>query len=315
MHDAMIAVKDVTYSYGERTALDGVSFDVASGEAFALLGPNGSGKTTLFRILCTLLAPQRGSASIDGLDVVRDRAAARTRMGVVFQSPSLDIHLTVRENLIHAGQLYGLRGATLKTRVAASLDGVNLSNRASDRVKTLSGGLQRRVELAKCLLHQPKLLILDEPSTGLDPRARDEFWALLNQARAERNTTIIVTTHLLDEADACDRVAIFDRGKLVACGSPDVLKQRIGGDCLTVATADAVAFTNEIATRFSDIVCTTVNGAIRIESENAAGLATKLLREFGDRIQSVTIGRPTLHDVFIHETGHRFDEASEGAGE
>lgn len=311
----MIAVKDVTYRYGDRTALDGVSFDVASGEAFALLGPNGSGKTTLFRILCTLLAPQRGTASIDGLDVVGDRAAARTRMGVVFQSPSLDIHLTVSENLIHAGHLYGLRGATLKTRVADALNGVNLSNRANDRVKTLSGGLQRRVELAKCLLHQPKLLILDEPSTGLDPRARDEFWALLNQARAERSTTIIVTTHLLDEADACDRVAIFDRGKLVACDSSDELKHRIGGDCLTVATSDAVAFTNEIATRFADIVCTTVNGAIRIESENAAGLATKLLREFGDRIQSVTIGRPTLHDVFIHETGHRFDDAAEGVGE
>lgn len=307
----MINVQDITFKYGDRTALDGVSFDVQAGEAFALLGPNGSGKTTLFRILSTLLAPQSGSASIDGCDVEHERAAVRARMGVVFQSPSLDVHLTVRENLVHAGHLYGLSGAVLADRIADVLNAVNLSQRATDRVKTLSGGMQRRVELAKCLLHQPRVLILDEPSTGLDPRARDEFWTLLNAARAERNTTILVTTHLMDEADGCDRVAIFDRGRLVACDRPHALKQRIGGDCVTIACEDSATLTNDIATRFGKMKCTMVNGTIRIESENAPRLATDLLREFGDRVQAVTIGHPTLHDVFIHETGHRFEDAAE----
>ncbi|HRW55545.1 MAG TPA: ABC transporter ATP-binding protein [Phycisphaerae bacterium] len=309
----MINVSNISFRYGDRTALSGVSFEVGAGEAFALLGPNGSGKTTLFRILSTLLAPQSGSASIDGLDVVSQRVGVRSRMGVVFQSPSLDVHLTVRENLTHAGHLYGLSGASLAERVSESLDAVRLANRADDRVKTLSGGMQRRVELAKCLLHHPRVLILDEPSTGLDPRARDEFWSLLNEARAQRNTTILVTTHLMDEADGCDRVAIFDRGKLVACDTPDALKRRIGGDCVTVDCADSSALSEEIAGRFADLKCTKVNGMVRIESPNASRLATDLLRDFGDRVRSVTIGRPTLHDVFIHETGHRFeDETREG---
>lgn len=307
----MIEVQNVTYRYGDRIALDGVSFAVRAGEAFALLGPNGSGKTTLFRILSTLLAPQEGTAAIDGYDVVRDRAAVRARMGVVFQSPSLDVHLTVRENLVHAGHLYGLGGASLNERVRESLESVNLAQRANDRVKTLSGGMQRRVELAKCLLHHPRVLVLDEPSTGLDPRARDEFWSLLDRARTERNTTILVTTHLMDEADDCDRVAIFDRGRLVACDTPIALKKRIGGDCVTVMGDDATALTTDIAARFDGVKCTSVDGSIRIESENASRLATDLLREFGERVQSVTIGHSTLHDVFIHETGHRFEDESE----
>lgn len=311
----MINVNNVTYRYGDRTALDGVSFEVRAGEAFALLGPNGSGKTTLFRILSTLLAPQAGSASVDGCDVVRDRASVRSRMGVVFQSPSLDIYLTVRENLMHAGHLYGLGGDVLKTRVSESLDSVNLKQRADDRVKTLSGGMQRRVELAKCLLHHPRVLILDEPSTGLDPRARDEFWSLLNQARTERNTTILVTTHLMDEADGCDRVAIFDHGRMVACDTPAALKQRIGGDCVTVASADTGALADDIATRFEGVQCTPVDGAVRIESSDASRLATDVLREFGERVHSVTIGHPTLHDVFIHETGHRFEDEAEETAE
>lgn len=310
----MINVNNITFRYGDRTALDRVSFEVNPGEAFALLGPNGSGKTTLFRILSTLLAPQGGSASIDGLDVFKDRVAVRSRMGVVFQSPSLDIHLTVRENLEHAGHLYGLAGKSLSDRVRESLDAVKLSQRANDRVKTLSGGMKRRVELAKCLLHHPRVLILDEPSTGLDPRARDEFWALLNEARAKRNTTILVTTHLMDEAEDCDRVAIFDRGRLVACDTPDALKHRIGGDCVTVECADSGELSNAIATRFADSRCSLVNGVVRIESDNAARLASDLLREFGDRVKTVTIGHPTLHDVFIHETGHRFEDDAEEAG-
>ncbi|MCB9853031.1 MAG: ABC transporter ATP-binding protein [Phycisphaerales bacterium] len=304
----MINVNNITFRYGDRVALNGVSFDVSAGEAFALLGPNGSGKTTLFRILSTLLAPQGGHAFIDGLDVFRDRVAVRSRMGVVFQSPSLDIHLTVRENLVHAGHLYGLAGASLSDRVRESLDAVKLTQRANDRVKTLSGGMKRRVELAKCLLHHPRVLILDEPSTGLDPRARDEFWTLLNEARVQRNTTILVTTHLMDEAEDCDRVAIFDRGSLVACDSPTALRHRIGGDCVTVDCADSVALSNEIAKRFADSKCALVNGTVRIESDNAARLASDLLREFGDRVRTLTIGHPTLHDVFIHETGHRFDD-------
>ena len=309
----IVEVQSVGFRYGDRVALDGVSFDVMRGETFALLGPNGSGKTTLFRILCTLMAPATGAARIDGCDVVRERACVRARFGVVFQSPSLDIHLTVRENLQHAGHLYGLRGSALAARIGEMLGVVDLTARAGDRVQALSGGMRRRVELAKCLLHEPTVLILDEPSTGLDPRARDDFWSQLQRVRRERGTTVLVTTHLMDEADACDRVGIFDLGKLVAIGTPDELKRRIGGDCVTVSCRDVSAVSAEAARRFPAARCTVVAQSLRIEAADAARVATELLREAGDHIEAVTISRPSLRDVFLHETGRRFDDAAEGA--
>jgi len=309
----IVQVESVSFRYGERVALESVSFGVKRGEAFALLGPNGSGKTTLFRILTTLLAPLSGTASIDGCDVVRDRPGARARIGVVFQSPSVDIHLTVRENLRHGGRLYGMGGAELSARMGAALDAVDLASRADDRVKNLSGGMRRRVELAKCLLHEPKVLVLDEPSTGLDPRAREDLWSQLERVRRESGTTILVTTHLMDEADTCDRVAIFDRGRVVALGTPAELKRRIGGDCVSAVCDDPAGLLDEVTRRFAPAQCAVLDGTLRIESENGAEVATDLLRAYGERVRSVTIGRPSLRDVFLHETGHRFEDGREEA--
>jgi len=224
-----VDVEGLTHRYGERTALDGVSFSVRSGEVFGLVGPNGGGKTTLFKILSTALAPSSGSARVAGVDV-RD-GAVRRRIGVVFQSPSLDGKLTVGENLLHHGHLYGLSGSGLKERIGEELTRFGLKDRMGDRVEKLSGGLQRRVELAKSLLHRPEVLLLDEPSTGLDPGARRDLWDAL---RGLKGVTVLLTTHLLEEAERCDRMAILHKGKIVALGEPLTLRGEIGGDVVTV---------------------------------------------------------------------------------
>jgi len=306
----IVAVNGLSFRYGDRLALDGVSLAVARGSMFALLGPNGSGKTTFFRILATLLQPQDGTALIDGFDVVRDCAAVRRRIGIVFQSPSLDIHLSVEENLRHSGHLYGLRGSELQVRIDAALQAVTLSDRRGERVKALSGGMRRRAEIARVLLHRPQLLILDEPSTGLDPAARADLWRHLARVRADSDATILVTTHLMDEAERCDRVAIFDRGKLVITGTPDELKSRIGGDCVTIRGADLHQLATDIdAAKLGPT--RELDRALRIETTSATKLAADLMQRFGERISELTIGRPTLDDVFIHETGHVFESSTD----
>lgn len=305
----VVSVNSLCHRYGDHVALDGVSFNVIPGECFGLLGPNGSGKTTLFRILTTLLTPSGGHAMVCGHDVVTERHNARRQIGVVFQSPSLDIHLTVRENLGHHGNLYGLTGDELDHRIDESLRALNVADRASQLVKTLSGGLRRRVELAKCLMHDPALLILDEPSTGLDPRARMELWKYLILMQAGKGMSILLTTHFMDEAERCSRLAVVDRGKLVALGTPTELKSRIGGDCITIECDRPV----DLCQRITDQIGATpseVNGAIRIETTDAPALAAGLMNRYGDELKTVTIGKPTLEDVFVHETGHTFETDS-----
>src|SRR5882672_8865134 len=248
MDVALLAVETLTHRYGERVALNKVSFEVPKGEIFGLLGPNGGGKTTLFRILSTLVRPTSGSASILGLDLLRDTAALRSRIGVVFQAPSLDKKLRVRENLAHQGHLYGLAGSALRGRIDHLLIEFNLRDRAHDLVETLSGGLQRRVEIAKSLLHRPELLLLDEPSTGLDPGARIDLWQTLYRLRDQQDVTILLTTHLMEEAARCDRVAILDRGRIVASGTPEALRAEIGGEVVSARTKDATSLGERIAT-------------------------------------------------------------------
>ena len=221
-----------------RQALKGVSFTVHEGEIFGLLGPNGGGKSTTFHILSTYFTPTGGSAQLFGHDVVREPEKVRREIGIVFQSPGLDKKLTVRENLTHQGHLYGISGKPLQERIDAILARVGLSDRSHDIVETLSGGLKRRVEVAKGLLHKPKLLLLDEPSTGLDPGARRDLWDYLKELQKTEKMTIVVTTHLMEEAEKCDRVAILHEGSLVALGTPAALKQEIGGDMVSVETAD-----------------------------------------------------------------------------
>ncbi len=302
-----IQVDNLTFRYGDRAALDGVSFTVGPGEVFGLLGPNGGGKTTLFRILSTLLLPASGQARIFGLDVAREPHAVRRRIGVVFQAASLDRKLSALENLIHQGHLYGMRGRALRHRAQESLSRLSLADRAGDRVETLSGGLQRRVELAKGLLHNPELLLLDEPSTGLDPGARLDLWQYLTHLRESERVTVLVTTHLLEEAERCDRLAILDRGKLVAEGTPDHLKKSIGGDVIVLGARDPDALRRQVEERFA-LAATTVNGTVRIERERGHEFIAQLVEAFPGQIDSVSVSKPTLEDVFIHQTGHRLWE-------
>ncbi len=307
-----LSTAELTHRYGERVALDRVSLQVAPREIFGLLGPNGGGKTTLFRILSTLVRPGGGSASILGLDLLRDSGALRRRIGVVFQAPSLDGKLRVRENLAHQGHLYGLSGATLHERIDHLIIEFNLRDRAHDLVETLSGGLQRRVEIAKSLLHRPELLLLDEPSTGLDPGARIDLWQTLYRLRDQQGVTILLTTHLMEEAERCDRVAIIDQGRIVALDTPDALRAEIGGDVISARTQDATSLGERIAQSLG-VEVSVLNDEVRIEQPDGGSFIARLVEAFPGELDSVTLAKPTLEDVFIARTGRRLsEETSDG---
>ena len=303
----VVDVQNVCHSYGAHPALQDVSFAVEQAEIFALLGPNGGGKTTLFRILSTLFPPDRGSARIFDADIRTQASEVRKNIGVVFQNPSLDGKLTVRENLIHQGHLYGMHGSSLRTRIAAMMEHLRIADRSGHLVQTLSGGLQRRVELAKGLLHAPRLLILDEPSAGLDPGARHDLWEYLERLRDEEQVTILVTTHLIDEADRASRVLILNKGEVVATGSPHTLKQRIGGDIIAVTSVDAERLRDQVAERFG-LRPVLLNGSLRIEKADGHRFIATLIESFPGMIDTVTLAKPTLEDVFIDCTGHRLWE-------
>src|SRR5512146_2683148 len=302
---AVIRVEDLSHRYNDRVALDGVSFDVRPSEIFGLLGPNGSGKTTLFRILSTLMIPSGGRAVILDCDAARDPNGLRRRIGVVFQAPSIDVKLTAAENLRHVGHLYGLRGPALDARIREMLGRVGLSDRANDRAETFSGGMQRRLELAKGLLHHPEVLLLDEPTTGLDPGARRDLWQYLAMLRDEEHVTVIVTTHLMEEAERCDRLAILNQGKVVALGTPAELKHEIGGDVILLEAGEPESLAERIRARFP-VQAAVLAGKVRIERENGHRFLTDVVEAFPGEIQSVSVSKPTLEDVFIHRTGHRF---------
>lgn len=300
-----VVVEGVTYRYGERLALCDVTFDVREGEIFGLLGPNGGGKTTLFRILSTALVPRGGRVRILGEDVADHPQAVRWHIGVVFQSPSLDNKLTVAENLRHHGHLYGLRGRALDRAIADLLVRFDLADRAKDRVETLSGGLKRRVEIAKALLHRPRLLLLDEPTTGLDPRARLDVWAYLRSLRTQQGLTLVFTTHYLDEGELCDRLAILDEGRLVALDHPEALKAQVGRDVIVVESPEPHVLQQGIRTRFG-IESTIVDSSVCIRHEGSAEFLAELRTAFPGLIAAITLRQPTLEDVFIQRTGHRF---------
>ena len=307
-----IEARSLVFRYGERTALDDVSFAISRGEIFGFLGPNGGGKTTLFKILSTLSPLQAGSAAMLGHDLAKDTTAVRRKLGVVFQHPSLDGKLTVTENLTHHGHLYGMRGSDLRDRAAAALERLGLSDRAGDLVETLSGGLRRRVELAKALLHGPELLLLDEPSTGLDPAARREFSNYLSHLRDHEGVTVVLTTHYLEEAERCDRIAILDGGRIVALAPPGELKARVGGDVLVIQAADPEQLQRKILQRMK-LKSQIVDGTVRVERPRAHEIIRDVVDSFGDEIETVSFGKPTLEDVFVHLTGHRFVTEPEAA--
>jgi ABC-2 type transport system ATP-binding protein len=302
---AVISVEDLVHRYDGRTALNGVSFDVRHAELFGLLGPNGSGKTTMFRILSTLMVAGGGRAVIMGFDAAKEPNQLRRQIGVVFQAQSIDLKLTAAENLWHQGHLYGLRGRALKSRIAEMLSRVGLSDRAQEKAETFSGGMQRRLELAKGLLHHPAVLLLDEPTTGLDPGARRDLWQYLQILRDEERVTVIVTTHLMEEAERCDRLAILNEGKLVALGTPGELKREIGGDVILLDTRDAESMAERIRARFN-VDAQVLAGQIRLERENGHRFITDVVEAFPGEIESISVSKPALEDVFIHRTGHKF---------
>jgi ABC-2 type transport system ATP-binding protein len=300
-----IHVDDLSYRYGQRQALDRLTLSIEPGEIFAFLGPNGSGKTTLFRILSTLIPPQSGRAEIFGHHVADKPMHVRAAIGVVFQAPSLDRKLTVAENIHHQGRLYGMKSAAIRQRAGELLERLGLAGRADDRVETLSGGLRRRAELAKGMLHRPRLLLLDEPRTGLDPGARSDLWHYLRQEREQSGITVVLTTHLLEEADRADRLAILNEGRLVACDAPDRLRASVGGDSITIRCEQPQPLAAEIQKQFG-IETMVLDGSVRLESTAGHELIGRLVERFGDRIGSITLGKPTLEDVFIDRTGHQF---------
>lgn len=300
-----VEIAGLSFDYGERRALNGVSFAIARGEIFGLLGPNGGGKTTLFKLISTLVPMQQGDARILGFDLRSDTIALRRRLGVVFQHPSVDGKLTVAENLAHQGRLYGISGSRLRARSTLMLEQLGLSARAGDLVETLSGGLKRRVELAKSLLHEPELLVLDEPSTGLDPTARREFLNYLSDLRDRQGVTIVLTTHHMEEAERCDRIGVLHEGKLVAIAPPADLKARVGGDVVAIYARAPEELREKIATQMR-VTAVLVDGILRVERPRGQDFVRDVVDMFGDEIESVTFGKPTLEDVFVHLTGQRF---------
>lgn len=309
-----LSIRDVRFRYGDHEAVRGVSFDLAEGEIFALLGPNGSGKTTLFRLISTLVPLQQGDIHVLGTSVREHPSAVRGHLGVVFQSPSIDKKLSVLENLMHHGRLYGMRGTGLKQKSLSMLDRLGLAEKTDATVETLSGGQRRRVELAQAMLHEPRMLVLDEPATGLDPGARSDLWRYFTGLAGE-GVTIVLTTHLLEEAERADRLGIMHRGELAALDTPGALQASLGGDTIILRTADTNGLAEAIGRQFS-LTPAVVDGTVRLEHPEGHRLVPELVEAFGNEIEAVTLGKPTLEDVFIARTGHQFftDVADEPAG-
>jgi ABC-2 type transport system ATP-binding protein len=298
----VIQVQNLTHRYGERVALANVTFEVKKGEVFGLLGPNGGGKSTLFRILSTMMVPTEGRAVIAGHDVERDPAGVRRSVGVVFQTQSLDKALTVEENLRAQGHLHGLSGATLRERMEYAMASLGLADRRKDLVDTLSGGLRRRVEIAKALLHRPQVLLMDEASTGLDPAARRDLSRHVENLREHEGVTILLTTHILEEADRCDRLVLLHQGHIVAHGSPGELRSRIGGDVVVLEAGDTAALAAGIEQRFG-LKPSVMDGQVRVEMPNGHRFIAEVVEAFPGAIESVGLHKPTLEDVFVRETG------------
>lgn len=298
----IVAVENLTHRYGARAALDNLSFGVARGAIYGVLGPNGGGKSTLFAILSTLITPTSGQVLVDGIDALAKPAGVRRRIGVVFQTHSLDRKLTVEENLLMQGALYGLRGDLLRSRAGQALEQTGLSDRAKERADRLSGGLKRRLEIAKALLHQPALVLMDEPSAGLDPAARRDLWSHIERLRGDLGATVLLTTHLLDEADRCDRLLLIHQGRRVAEGTPAELKSRVGGDVVVLQVRDAARAAAEITRRFQAPV-RIAGDTVRVEIPNGHRFLAEAVEALPGEVQSVALHKPTLEDVFLDETG------------
>jgi len=309
---AAIEVRGLVKRYGEILAVAGVDFTVERGEFFGFLGPNGAGKTTTISILCTLTRPTEGTARVAGHDVVREPHRVRQKIGIIFQDPSLDTQLTAWENLALHARVYGVPGSVWRLRAEELLRLVELWERRHSLVRTFSGGMKRRLELVRGLLHNPEVLVLDEPTIGLDPQTRRQIWSHLLTLRRETGVTLFLTTHYLEEAEQCDRVAIIDHGRIIALDTPAALKARVAKDIVVLSTADNQRAADELRQRFG-LEPMLVDGTLRIEAERGDELIPRLVRELTVPIQSASLRRPSLDDVFLALTGRqiRDEEASE----
>jgi ABC-2 type transport system ATP-binding protein len=304
----VIEVHDLEKRYDEIEAVRGVAFSVEAGETFGFLGPNGAGKTTTISMLCTLVRPSAGSASVSGFDVVVHPAEVRRRIGLVFQETTLDDYLTAEENLRFHAELYGVPRAETAGRVRQVLDMVELWDRRASVVATFSGGMKRRLEIARGLLHSPRVLFLDEPTIGLDPQTRAHVWDYIEELKARERITIFLTTHYMDEAEHCDRIAIIDGGRIVALDTPHALKASVGLDRVEIRTADDPTTIRELKERFG-IDATMAEGAVRMYVPHGDEFVPRLFTELPVPVSSVNVAHPTLDDVFMSYTGRTIRDA------
>jgi ABC-2 type transport system ATP-binding protein len=308
-----VAVSALTKRYGALTAVDAVDFEVAAGEVFGFLGPNGAGKSTTIKMLCTLVEPTSGAATVAGFDIVRQRDEVRRSIGLVFQDPTLDQYLTAEQNLRMHAELYGVPRAALRDRMTQVLEMVGLEERRKARVSTYSGGMKRRLEIGRGLLHAPRVLFLDEPTVGLDPQTRSSIWRYINELRRREDITIFMTTHYMDEAEFCDRIAIMDHGKIVVMDTPEALKASVGKDRVQITTDDDEAARVALRERF-DIGSQIAEGQLTFAVPAGEAFVPRLFAELGVGIKSVSVSRPSLDDVFMSYTGTTIRDAEEAAG-
>jgi ABC-2 type transport system ATP-binding protein len=308
-----VRVRGLVKSYGSVRAVRGIDLDVAPGETFGFLGPNGAGKSTTINILCTLAEATAGTAEVAGFDVVRQRAAVRRQIGLVFQEPTLDGYLSGEQNLRFHGELYGVDRASAAARREQVLRMVGLWERRGDEVNKYSGGMRRRLEIARGLLHSPSVLFLDEPTIGLDPQTRKSIWTYLSELHRTEKTTVFVTTHYMEEAENCDRIAIMNEGRIVALDTPDRLKAGVGADRVQISTSDDTEALHRLRERFG-LDAAVHEGMVTVSVPDGAGFVPRLFTELGVEIRSVTVQRPTLDDVFLAHTGSTIRDAEAGAG-
>lgn len=303
----MIRVEDLAKNYNGLWAVDGVSFHIREGEIFGFLGPNGAGKTTTIKMLCTLTQPSRGRASIAGFDIVREPKSVRGSLGIIFQDPSLDDRLTAYENLKFHAMIYKVPRRERKARIDRVLEMTELADRRQDQVRYFSGGMKRRLEIARGLLHEPRILFLDEPTLGLDPQTRNRIWDYLHGLRRGRTMTLFLTTHYMEEAENCDRIAVIDHGRIIALDTPEHLKSTLRGDIVTVRTQHDDLAQQALAETYGVPVKRDASG-IHFEMEKGEEFIPRLIREFSMPITAVSVRRPTLDDVFLKLTGREIRE-------